>query len=297
MNLEDALETQTILTKRKSLLSLPSHDSQSQELQPDSPSTPWSPISTDTNIDLSKFDFEDDLESSRVYRRAQRETMDFSFRSSIARSRSWSVFSGLSLSDVSVLSVIALPIHSDDITNAHHYHFGETAPMGLPQESNSTEATATSQDVPRLRREQPLLVECHDLKLKMLQLPGMGKYFDKVTSPSDPYHHLWDVVRQSSPLIILLQALDPRIEAPHHGHGWNRTDEWQGRRIDPASGIETTTKDKKRIILWFIQYCHSALNIPISSLFTISDLMYGDGYGFFKVSQRLRQTKIRNPCR
>uniref|UniRef100_A0A0B7KN66 Cdc24/Scd1 N-terminal domain-containing protein n=1 Tax=Bionectria ochroleuca TaxID=29856 RepID=A0A0B7KN66_BIOOC len=71
----------------------------------------------------SFFDFEADLESSRVYGRAKRTSMDFSFRSSKARSTVGSMLSGISLSKVSNISVIALPIFVEDVSNSHHYSF------------------------------------------------------------------------------------------------------------------------------------------------------------------------------
>ncbi|VUC25060.1 unnamed protein product [Clonostachys rosea] len=70
--------------------------------------------------------FELDLEASRVYRKAKRDTMDFSFRSSFAGSIAWSIFSGLSLSDISAVAAVALPIDPKDLTNAHRYEFSNS---------------------------------------------------------------------------------------------------------------------------------------------------------------------------
>lgn len=80
-----------------------------------------SPASDPAGTSLSSFEIY--LKTSRVYRRAKRHSMDYSFRSSIVRPGSWSVFSGLSLNDISVISVIALPITADDLTNPQHYVF------------------------------------------------------------------------------------------------------------------------------------------------------------------------------
>ncbi|KAK3303446.1 uncharacterized protein B0T15DRAFT_504665 [Chaetomium strumarium] len=91
------------------------------ELGPGPPGTP-------------SFAFESDLEASTAYRRAQRETVDFSFRSSVAWSNGLSAFSRLTFGDVSVLSVIALPIHADEISNSHHYTFGGHLLASLPAE-------------------------------------------------------------------------------------------------------------------------------------------------------------------
>jgi len=66
-------------------------------------------------------EFEDDLDASRVYKRNQRNTCDCSFVSSAARTNTWSIFSGLSLAGVSNISVIALPLCQEDISNYSNY--------------------------------------------------------------------------------------------------------------------------------------------------------------------------------
>lgn len=84
--------------------------------------SPEAAVDSDVGSGLrSVFEFENDLETSRVYRRAQRETMDFSFRSSIRRTHAWSMLSDQSLANISVLSVIALPLNLQEIQNRHHY--------------------------------------------------------------------------------------------------------------------------------------------------------------------------------
>lgn len=65
--------------------------------------------------------FERILEQSWVYKRNQRNSCDCSFISSAERSHTWSVFSGLSLADVSILSVIAMPLTTMDLANGKHY--------------------------------------------------------------------------------------------------------------------------------------------------------------------------------
>jgi hypothetical protein len=61
--------------------------------------------------------FEVDLNDSRVYKRTQPYECDVSFTSSAVGSHSWSVFSGLSLSQISSMSVIALPVYSHELAN------------------------------------------------------------------------------------------------------------------------------------------------------------------------------------
>ncbi|KAH7146039.1 ras family-domain-containing protein [Dactylonectria macrodidyma] len=73
---------------------------------------------------LVEFEFERDLKASYVYRQAKRDTMDFSVCSSVARTHAWSIFSGISLSNISEISVLALPLYAEDIANPQHYDFG-----------------------------------------------------------------------------------------------------------------------------------------------------------------------------
>lgn len=82
------------------------------------------PHITSNRSSLFEFEFERDLKASRVYRRAKRDTMDFSFRSSVARTHTWSIFSGISLSNISEISVLALPLYAEDVANPQHYQFG-----------------------------------------------------------------------------------------------------------------------------------------------------------------------------
>jgi hypothetical protein len=69
--------------------------------------------------------FQIDLEASRVYRKANRHSSDNSFCSSAVPSHAWTGLSDVSLSDISVISVVALPITSSDISNSEHYRFQE----------------------------------------------------------------------------------------------------------------------------------------------------------------------------
>jgi len=78
----------------------------------------WPISSSDQSWTLEPREFEAALESSWVYSRvAPTNELDrMSLRSSIARSIMWSILTGKSLSDISVLSVYRLPITLNDIT-------------------------------------------------------------------------------------------------------------------------------------------------------------------------------------
>ena len=67
------------------------------------------------------YTFEKDLQTSPVYSRTNRKHSMLSLPSSAARTTGWSVFSGISLSEVSNLSVFALPISVYELYNKQAY--------------------------------------------------------------------------------------------------------------------------------------------------------------------------------
>ncbi|CZR69108.1 uncharacterized protein PAC_19009 [Phialocephala subalpina] len=69
--------------------------------------------------------FEVDLSNSRVYQRTELYECDVSFTESNVRTHAWSIFSGLSLSEISLIAAIAVPIFETDISNAQCYQFGD----------------------------------------------------------------------------------------------------------------------------------------------------------------------------
>ncbi|KAH8791195.1 hypothetical protein BGZ57DRAFT_631001 [Hyaloscypha finlandica] len=98
--------------------------------------------------------FEVDLGTSRVYRRTERFKSDVSFTSSAIRSHAWSIFSGLSLSEVSMLSAIALPLYLNEIYNNKWYStlsprpFVEDEMKSLPRESSTSHIPSYDPPVP-----------------------------------------------------------------------------------------------------------------------------------------------------
>ena len=68
------------------------------------------------------FTFDQDLQTSRVYTRAAHQQSNFSVRSAAVQSLSWSMISGISLSAVSNISVISLPISANELWNGQHYN-------------------------------------------------------------------------------------------------------------------------------------------------------------------------------
>ena len=95
------------------------------------------------------FAFEEDLQSSRVYREAVYRHSQVSLTSSALFSTALSVFSSLSLSQVSKISVYALPVYSADLYNNEWYTFGDAgaeAALAARPAITKTEAKPRSND-------------------------------------------------------------------------------------------------------------------------------------------------------
>lgn len=138
INLEDAFDVQSVVSKRRSAtftLRDPRHGDEAQLPVKYLGENDEGSASTTRTEFPSGLDFESDREASRPYRRARHHNIGLSLRNSTAQSNAWSVFSGLSLSDVSLMSVIAPPIYADEIANSHHYNFDNRKPVPpLPTE-------------------------------------------------------------------------------------------------------------------------------------------------------------------
>tara|TARA_R110002003_G_scaffold132_4_gene12389 strand:+ start:269 stop:1918 length:1650 start_codon:yes stop_codon:yes gene_type:complete len=79
-------------------------------------------LTNDTET-IRSFEFEKDLEALWVYQKMTRNTTDASFCTSLVRSHAWTALTEVSLSDISVISVVALPISLFELENPYHYEF------------------------------------------------------------------------------------------------------------------------------------------------------------------------------
>ena len=77
--------------------------------------------STDIHGSQFSFTFDQDLRNSRPYARTMKRNSVISTASSTIHTMGWSCLSGVSLADVSEISVIALPISPQELWNSHHY--------------------------------------------------------------------------------------------------------------------------------------------------------------------------------
>lgn len=214
---------------------------------------------------FSELEFEKDLKASRVYRRVKRDTMDFSMRSSIAHSHAWSIFSGISLSDISEISVLALPIYPEDITNSQHYNFGPEIQQPKKPSLPSTVYTRS------------IFHECVEAELQLSQLQLFD--FDKLiaqerqaaTEEADPLAILIAVFRHGRPLLMLFEHLDNSLH-----------DRW-----DRLLLLESSQPTRKLAVAEFVQGCVTYLDIKPADCFTVTDLMGADTTNHIKVNAPL----------
>lgn len=78
----------------------------------------------DSADESPKFTFEQELETSRVYNRAGNRHSLSSATSAALHNTALSVFSSLSLSEISNISLYAIPIYAADLTTSQYYVFG-----------------------------------------------------------------------------------------------------------------------------------------------------------------------------
>ncbi|KAM0425952.1 hypothetical protein ACHAPT_008891 [Fusarium lateritium] len=134
-------DASSIVSRRLSFLSVRSLDSSSLKSQKRHSITISNPSI------VAKNDFELALEKSRVYNRTELRESDVSFTSSTAPSDAWSMLSGLSLNDISILSAFRLPITLDDIDLLAP---GSTFSVLLTEQLTITEtATNTAEAAPK----------------------------------------------------------------------------------------------------------------------------------------------------
>jgi cell division control protein 24 len=201
--------------------------------------------------------FEKDLSASRVYRRIKRDTMDFSMRSSVARSNGWSIFSGMSLSDISEISVLALPIIPSDVTNPQHYFEG-------PKSRRACELSL----LPASVSGSSIFHECVELEAQLVQLTQcLFKQILERERSSDILATLVSVFRRGAPLLQLYNQLDDSYQ-----------DKWKlllSQAPSPSSA--------KLAVVEFIEACVMRQAIKTYDCFTVTDLMDDDIINHVKV--------------
>ncbi|KAI3325682.1 hypothetical protein HD806DRAFT_521201 [Xylariaceae sp. AK1471] len=146
-----------------------------------------------------RFAFEPILDQSRVYRRNENNECDRSFISSARQSRSWSVFSGYSLADISVLSVIAMPITVFDISNGRYYN-----PIADDRFEQPEEDIQQQPDSERKTSAQPASSSKNDFKHAHSSDSFRDRCLAQVNLNLDD-NHQWPLWHKSIPKQVPLQ--------------------------------------------------------------------------------------------
>ena len=115
-----------------------------------------------SRLSLNTRDFEQALQNSWVYKRNMNRRESMSFNSSITRDHAWSELSkGLSeltLANLSIISVIALPVKASELTNSSWYQVNIT-----------TAVRALQLQTPTSSRKQAFVEEIHGQRVRQLE--------------------------------------------------------------------------------------------------------------------------------
>lgn len=217
------------------------------------------PLSSVESLPVSHF--ESELDASRVYRKVRRPVSLNSFSSSAVGSRTWSVFSGLTLADISIISVIALPLCRNDIRNPQHYTFDSIYEESEPEKSESEISSSFYYECMKLRRKLSRVEEIEASLQKLSEQLG-----------DDPYSPLlmlkWFPTASAMTLLYFVFAWKPN----------------QG-----VDGSIPSFRDRKQAAYQFITACTGLWDIPPAECFSITDV-YGSSYiGLQKVVQVLNR--------
>ena len=110
--------------------------------------------SSDSRKPTFGFSFDEDLNKSRPYTRAMRKSLVWSPRSSAIGTIGWSCLSGLSLADVSEISVINLPVSPRELWNGERYSASHMGINGVLEGIKEELARTTSEFPSTLRSGQ-----------------------------------------------------------------------------------------------------------------------------------------------
>ncbi|KAF5606146.1 adenosine deaminase family [Fusarium subglutinans] len=142
----------------------------------------------DTQASAIKFTFDQDLQASRVYNRAVGRQSMTSLTSTALYTTALSLFSNLSLSQVSNISFYALPVYSNDLSNSDCYVFGEE---GALVKSDSSQAPESSPSREKARNRPDNILPPTNQSQAPSRLLGRFARRRKtpaVSAPANPVH-------------------------------------------------------------------------------------------------------------
>lgn len=106
------------------------------------------------------FSFEQDLSESRVYKRVRRKELSGSDSSSAATSLGWSCLSNMTFADISMMSVISLPITANELFNGEHYGMLSTAQLILEEMDMHRLSVSGAGPGNELHKNAPTMAPC-----------------------------------------------------------------------------------------------------------------------------------------
>ncbi|KAF5558561.1 nicotinamide mononucleotide permease [Fusarium mexicanum] len=142
----------------------------------------------DTQASAIKFTFDQDLQASRVYNRAIGRQSMASLTSTALYTTALSLFSNLSLSQVSNISFYALPVYSNDLSNSDCYVFGEEGALGRSNSSQAPKSSPSQQKTQNRAENIPPLTNQAPAPSRLLGRFARRRKTPVVSAPENPYH-------------------------------------------------------------------------------------------------------------
>ncbi|KAF5254451.1 hypothetical protein FANTH_709 [Fusarium anthophilum] len=142
----------------------------------------------DTQASAIKFTFDQDLQASRVYNRAIGRQSMTSLTSTALYTTALSLFSNLSLSQVSNISFYALPIYSNDLSNSDCYIFGEEGAVIRSDISQAHKSSPSQQKTQNRADNIPPPTDQAPAPSRLLGRFARRRKTPVVSAPENPYH-------------------------------------------------------------------------------------------------------------
>ncbi|KAF5639683.1 camk camkl kin4 kinase [Fusarium sp. NRRL 52700] len=142
----------------------------------------------DTQASAIKFTFDQDLQASRVYNRAIARQSMTSLTSTALYTTALSLFSNLSLSQVSNISFYALPVYSNDLSNSDCYIFGEEGALIKPESSQGPKSSPSQQKTEARADEISPPTNEAQAPSRLLGRFARRRKKPVVSAPKNPYH-------------------------------------------------------------------------------------------------------------
>lgn len=158
--------------------------------------------------------FEEELNSSWVYqnsRRRRARARPFSIGSSAQLTQTWSLLSGLTLSGISNLSVLALPIQKEDLVNSEIYwsENREDFDPSSTKESRSTVGENLYQ-LPEIQEQEPMFEQFEEEPQDPDKKPEVSRLHLPYQSQNSPTMSVSDVenaITEEFPVLFIAASL------------------------------------------------------------------------------------------